>query len=108
MKGRVRVEIAGQVMADSRDVIRVKEDGYPPRDYFPRSDVKLDAFERTDTKSSCPFKGTASYFDVKVGDEELADVVWSYEETYDEHAALADRIAFYEEKIPGIEVRAEG
>jgi uncharacterized protein (DUF427 family) len=101
----VRVEIGGEVVAESQDVVRVDEDGYPPRYYFPRGDVKMDRLARSDTTSVCPFKGMAHYYAVRVGDRLLKDAVWTYEAPYDEHPGLKERLAFWEGRFPEIAIR---
>ncbi len=106
---RVTVELDGQILAESRNAIRVDEDGNPARYYFPRADVRMDKLERTETTSQCPYKGTAHYFSLVTdgggGGGKLQDAVWTYEEPFDEHQALKDRLAFYDDKYRNIHVR---
>jgi uncharacterized protein (DUF427 family) len=98
LKKRVQVEVGGRVIADSEHVILVREDDYPDRYYFPRADISMNLMERTDSTSTCPFKGEANYYSLNVGDKQLDDAAWTYEDPYEEHAALKGRIAFYDDK----------
>lgn len=102
---RVRVFVRERLVAESNDVLRVDEEGHPVRHYFPRAAVHTDLLERSDTATVCPFKGRASYFTLDIAGDKLKDAVWSYEEPYDEHQALGQRLAFYTEMFPEIEIR---
>jgi uncharacterized protein (DUF427 family) len=103
--GRVSIAIDDVVVADSKDVVRVDEEGCPPRYYFSRPDVRMDLLERTPSVTRCPFKGSASYFTLDLFGKKFTDASWSYEDPYDEHAGLRGRIAFYLEKFPELELR---
>jgi uncharacterized protein (DUF427 family) len=98
---RVQVRANGEVFADSRDALELREGDYPPVYYFPRMDVAMDRLVRSTHQTYCPFKGTASYFSLRDGPENAA---WSYEAPYDEMSAIRERLAFYPEKVESITV----
>lgn len=104
LQDSIQVAVDGQVIANSSDVILLREDGHPDRYYFPRADINMSFMERSDSTSTCPFKGEANYYTLNVGDRQLDDAAWSYEDPYEEHAALKDRVAFYDDKIAEVEV----
>jgi uncharacterized protein (DUF427 family) len=101
----MEVEVEGVILASSKSVIKVVEDKSPVRYYFPRADVSMEKLARSPTTSECPFKGHASYYHLNLGERQLEDAVWTYEDPYDEHAALKDCMAFYDDKFPEIHVR---
>ena len=76
---RVRVRVGDEFVADSMAVRSVLESRHTPVYYFPRADVRTDLMQPTDHASYCPFKGTASYWNI--GARENA--VWSYEDPYE-------------------------
>lgn len=104
INGKVNVSIDGNTIADTDDVIAVLEDGNPVRYYFPRTAITNATLQRSTTTSTCPFKGVAHYYHLALADKTLADAVWSYEDPYDEHKALAGRVAFYDDKLPQIRI----
>lgn len=93
---RVQVKAGSEVVADTREAIRMNEGDYPPVFYIPRKDVKMERLVRTSHHSYCPFKGEASYFSLKDGAE---NAVWSYEQPYDEVSVIRELLAFYPGKV---------
>ncbi|MGW6498828.1 DUF427 domain-containing protein [Nonomuraea angiospora] len=91
----VRVEVDGVTVADSRSPRILFETGLPARYYLPKTDVRLDLLEHTDTATHCPYKGTAEYWTVN-GQKDLA---WSYRTPLPESEKVAGLIAFYNEKL---------
>jgi uncharacterized protein (DUF427 family) len=96
---RIQVKFKGDVIADSRDAVELKEGDYPIVYYVPRKDVRMDRLVRSSHRTYCPFKGTASYYSLKDGPQ---DAVWSYEQPYEEMDVIKDRLAFYPDKVDSI------
>ena len=96
---RWRARCAGQVIADSTAAIILQEASYPPVVYFPRADVEMGFMSRTDRSTHCPYKGDASYYTVLMDGQFAENSVWTYELPYPAMEAIAERLAFYPDKI---------
>ncbi|MFI5250749.1 MAG: DUF427 domain-containing protein [Gemmatimonadales bacterium] len=93
---RVRVEWAGEVLADSIDALRVLETSHPPTIYVPSADVRLRLLTASDTRPTwCEFKGEARYLDALVTGRRAHAVAWSYPAPAGGYEALRDHVAFY-------------
>ncbi|CAN5763011.1 DUF427 domain-containing protein [soil metagenome] len=99
---RVRIEIAGETVADTTRALQLHETGLLPVYYLPLDDVRGELLTATDHHTSCPFKGEASYFTVTVGDRVERDVAWTYPEPLDEVAVIADHVAFYLDRVGAV------
>ena len=89
------IRAAGAVIGESTNALELTEGDYPPVIYFPRGDIAMAFLDQTDQTSSCPFKGSATYFTIVAKSGPIKNVGWSYETTKAEVAAIKDHIAFY-------------
>ena len=96
---RVRVEIDGVVVAESSHPTLLFETGLPARFYLPKPDVRMDMLTPSDTVTQCPYKGTARFWSVRIGDTTFNDIAWSYPTPLPESIKVAGLVAFYNEKV---------
>lgn len=87
------------VIADTPDADIVVVEG---NKYFPASSVSTANLRESQTHTVCPWKGTASYYDVMVDGEVNRDAAWYYPEPKDAAKEIAGRIAFWR----GVKVEA--
>jgi uncharacterized protein (DUF427 family) len=79
-----------QVLADSRRTIVVEGNHY-----FPLEDVRREVLADSQEHTICPWKGTASYYDVVIDDERNAGAAWYYPEPMEAAEAIRDHVAFW-------------
>jgi len=70
--------------------------------YFPRDAIQQEHFQPSDTHTTCPWKGEASYFNVVVNGETNKDAAWYYPEPKPAAQEIKDRVAFWK----GVKVEA--
>lgn len=80
----------GTVIADSPGYEEVEGNVY-----FPSGSVKREFLKESAAHSECPWKGTASYYDVVVGGETNKDAAWTYAEPKDAAKSIKGYIAFW-------------
>jgi uncharacterized protein (DUF427 family) len=95
----VRVEVAGEVVAESTSPRLLFETGLPARYYLPKPHVRLNLLEPSETVTQCPYKGRAETFSVRAGGRLHSDLAWSYPAPLPESQKIAGLIAFYSEKV---------
>ena len=85
----------GHVVADSDETVVVEGNHY-----FPSSSVNQGFLRESDTHSTCPWKGEASYYDVVAGDDVNADAAWYYPNSKPAAENIVDHVAFWK----GVEI----
>jgi len=80
----------GAVIAESDDTVVVEGNHY-----FPRESIVDAFFVESDQTSTCPWKGTANYFDVVVEGESNPGAAWYYAEPKEAASEIEGRVAFW-------------
>jgi uncharacterized protein (DUF427 family) len=103
-ESRVRVTVAGRIVAESTRALRLEEKGYPPVYYFPRDDAEMSLLVRTSHYTYCPYKGDCAYYSIPIGGSKSEYAVWTYEQPYEAVANIKEHLAFYPSRVDAIEV----
>lgn len=80
----------GQTIAESDATIVVEGNHY-----FPPETIDRAYFAESERTSVCPWKGTAHYYDVVVGDDRNEGAAWYYPETKDKARHIRGYVAFW-------------
>ena len=80
----------GATLAESDDTVIVERNHY-----FPIDSINRAYFQRSDLHTTCPGKGEASYYDIRVGGEVNKDAAWYYPEPKEAAANIKGRVAFW-------------
>ncbi|MDT0641478.1 DUF427 domain-containing protein [Zunongwangia sp. F363] len=78
------------VIAES-DETKIVENNH----YFPMASVKQEYLEESETHTRCPWKGKASYFNIKVKDKVNEDAAWYYPQASHAAKPIENYVAFW-------------
>jgi uncharacterized protein (DUF427 family) len=94
----IRIELDGELLAETTRARLLYETHVPTRFYLPREDVRV-ALEPSDLHTYCPYKGEASYWSFDLGGQRRENLVWSYEHPLPDAAAITGLVAFWDERV---------
>ena len=80
----------GTVIAASQDTVVVEGNHY-----FPPDSLHREYFADSDTTTTCPWKGQASYFTITVAGQDNPDAAWVYRNPSPAAANIKDYVAFW-------------
>ncbi|KAI0346166.1 DUF427-domain-containing protein [Trametopsis cervina] len=96
----IRVEFNGQEVANTKRPRLLFETGLRVRTYIPKADCRMDLLEPTELTTSCPYKGTANYYTIRLPDGTTCEnSVWWYRTPLPEAVETKGLVAFYDEKL---------
>lgn len=102
---RVEVRSGGVLVAESRRALRVLETASPPTFYLPRDDVRVEYLVPSERGSFCEWKGRASYWSLRIGEQFIEAAGWSYPSPLAGYEAIANYLSFYPSRT---ECRVDG
>lgn len=80
----------GAILAESDQTIEIEGN-----QYFPPDSIRKEYFQPNSQHTVCPWKGTASYYDVVVNGKKNASAAWYYPEPKSAAKQIKDYIAFW-------------
>jgi uncharacterized protein (DUF427 family) len=86
----MRVVRKNVVLAESNDTIIIEGNHY-----FPPDSINWDYFQKSNTHTTCPWKGEASYYKIVVRDKVEEDAAWYYPEPKEAAKKIKNYVAFY-------------
>ena len=95
----IKVAVNGTVLAETNQPTLLFETMLRTRYYLPPTCVDFKLLRPSETVTSCPYKGDASYYHVTVGGVTIEDAVWRYKFPTQESAPIAELLCFYNEKV---------
>ncbi|WP_233517543.1 DUF427 domain-containing protein [Geodermatophilus marinus] len=96
---RVRGVLGGRTVVDTTGASLLHETGLLPRWYLPADDVAPGLLSPSATRTTCPFKGEASYWHLEVDGSRVEDAAWSYPDPVDGCPPLAGLVSFHLEGL---------
>jgi len=93
--GTWTVRAAGAVLGETENALELIEGEYPAVIYFPRDDISMAFFDQSETQSTCPHKGAATYYNLEAKSGTFSNAAWSYETPTDDVAQIKGYLAFY-------------
>ena len=100
--GKIRLIKNGEPIIETSGALLLSEDGYSPVYYIQFNDAR-GHLEPSETHSTCPYKGKASYYSLKYNNVIEKDKVWRYCNSTEEFEKIRDYVAFYPDAIDKIE-----
>jgi len=79
-----------EVLAESENTIVVEGNHY-----FPADSVNREFFRHSNTHTTCPWKGEASYYDIVVDEAVNHDAAWHYAEPKQAAEQIKGQVAFW-------------
>ena len=102
---QVEVSLDGTVLAHTDDALLLLETHLPVRYYIPADDVESSLLAASDSRSTCAYKGVATYVSTADDRPEGRDIGWTYPRPLDDALRVRDHVAFWNERT---DIRVDG
>ncbi|MGH3907069.1 MAG: DUF427 domain-containing protein [Pseudonocardiaceae bacterium] len=94
----LRATYRGHVLAETPRTVRLEGNHY-----FPPDSLRADLLDKSRTRTLCPWKGIARYYNLRLDDQVAADVGWVYHHPSPLARRIKDHMAF----CPGVVIEGE-
>lgn len=103
----IQVVFNGVIIADTHHAQRILETSHPPVYYLPPQDVRMEYLTPTSRHTFCEWKGSASYYTLKVGEKTAPNVAWYYPQPSKGYERLTNYIAIYPSQMDACYINGE-